>query len=122
MIIPKIKIPENVSNTYTLSEPTATTKNELAEWVCDGLEKIKEKYLFEMCSESLRIKIENEVNRLIEMCENRMLEIGLIQHYPFNNKQYCFINFVDVISSAYHRVYGASFVQSSFRSRVPFHS
>ena len=95
MITPKIKIPENVSNTYTLSEPTATTKNELAEWVCNGLEKIKEKYLFEMCSESLRIKIENEVNRLIEMCENRMLEIGLIQHYPFNNKQYCFINFVD---------------------------
>ena len=31
MITPKIKIPENVSNTYTLSEPTATTKNELAE-------------------------------------------------------------------------------------------
>ena len=95
MITPKIKIPENVSNTYTLSEPTATTKNELAEWVCGGLEKIKEKYLFEMCSESLRIKIENEVNRLIEMCENRMFEIGLIQHYPFNNKKYCFINFVD---------------------------
>ncbi len=93
--MPKIKIPENVSNTYTLSEPTATTKDELAKWVCDGLEQIKEKYLFEMCSESVRVKIEYEVDRLIEMCENRMLEIGLIQQYPFNHKHYCFIDFVD---------------------------